>query len=129
MTWWSALILAIVALLACAPPVRAAEQVPAMLDIEPNHAAFTVFVRKFPVVQGSRAAPFRRTDISGLALPAATTEFGARLRLTAHSTAYLKVLKFRATVSQATRGVQALSHTMFDRPRSKAVTAGIKFAF
>ena len=129
MTWWSALILAAVAFLACAPPVRAAEHMPAVLDIEPKQAAFTVFVRKFPVVQGSRAAPFRRTDFSGAVHPTSTTEFGARLRLTAHSTAYLKVLKFRATVSPATRGVQAPSHTMFDRPRSKAISGGIKFSF
>jgi len=129
MTGWSALILAIVAVVACVQTARASERGPAVPHADSKQAAFTVFVRRMPVVQDSRAVSLRRTDFSGPAQPVATTEVGARLRLTEHSTAYLKVLKFRATVSQATRGVQASSQTMIDRPRLKAITAGIKFAF
>jgi len=129
MNWSSALTVAALAFLTCAPPARAAEHVPAVFGIDPMQAAFSVFVRRLPPVQEPRLLPFRRPEVSGAPQPVTTTEFGARLRLTAHSNAYLKVLKFRATVPPARRGVQAPSHTMLDRPRAKAITAGIKFAF
>ena len=129
MSRWGSLLLSALAVFSFSSPIRAADQASLLPGLGPALAPLSLFVRKLPVPQEPPPIFLRRTYGVDPSLPPSATEFGARFRLTEQSSAYMKVLKFRARKPEALRGVQASPHTMLERPRAKAFTAGIRFAF